>query len=152
DCVSPAASRRSASSRCLPRQFFVPILQCARIEQRSKQRKAGSISESRRQEETGQICRHGPRPHRRKFSDVLPNSALNGLKGSAASSLEAALSPKSAPSPTCLHSSRFIPGLGTTRTFLRDTRAHARRKQTNSSRNALRLLTLPHKRIATWLG
>jgi hypothetical protein len=35
---------------------------------------------------------------------------------------------------------------------LRDTRAHARRKQTNSSRNALRLLTLPHKRIATWLG
>src|SRR5262245_27833592 len=30
--------------------------------------------------------------------------------------------------------------------------ARARRKQTNSSRNALRLLTLPHKRIATWLG
>src|SRR5262249_35228725 len=38
-----------------------------------------------------------------------------------------------------------------TRTFLRDTRARERRKQTNSSRNALRLLTLPHKRIATWL-
>ena len=36
--------------------------------------------------------------------------------------------------------------------FLRDTRARARRKQTNSSRNALRSLTLPHKRIATWLG
>ena len=30
--------------------------------------------------------------------------------------------------------------------------ARARRKQTNSSKNALRLLTLPHKRIATWLG
>jgi len=38
------------------------------------------------------------------------------------------------------------------RPFLRDTCARARRKQTNSSRNALRLLTLPHKRIATWLG
>src|SRR5262249_20407739 len=92
---------------------------------------------------------------RRKFplrSDVLPNTALNGLKGSAASSLKAALSPKSAPDPTCLHSSRFIRGSSRTRTFLRDTRARERRKQTNSSRNALRLLTPPHKRIATWLG
>ena len=33
-----------------------------------------------------------------------------------------------------------------------NTRARARSKQTNSSRNALRLLTPPHKRIATWLG
>src|SRR5262249_3590424 len=33
-----------------------------------------------------------------------------GLKGSATSSLKAALSPKSAPDPTCLHSSRSTPG------------------------------------------
>jgi len=39
-----------------------------------------------------------------------------------------------------------------TRTFLRGMRARARRKRTNSSRNALRLLTLPHKRIAMWLA
>ena len=33
-----------------------------------------------------------------------------------------------------------------------NTRARERRKQTNSSGNALSLLTPPHKRIATWLG
>src|SRR5262249_25438144 len=44
-------------------------------------------------------------------------------KGSATSSPKAALSPISAPDPTCLHSSRFIRGSSRTRTFLRDTRA-----------------------------
>ena len=82
--------------------------------------------ESRRQAEVMQTCRHGPRVSRRKFplrSDVLPSTAMNGLKASATSSLKAALSLKSAPDPTCLHSSRFIRGSSRTRTFLRDTRA-----------------------------
>ena len=41
---------------------------------------------------------------------------------------------------------------GPTRTFLRDTRARARRKRTNSSKNVLRSQTRQRKRIATWLG
>src|SRR5262249_36095470 len=113
-----------------------------------QQRKAGSISESRRREETGQICRHGPRLHRRQFplrSDVLPSTASNGQSGSANCSLKANQSAKSVCSPVSRISRKFIGGWTRTATFATNTRARARSRPTNTFRRSLRLQT-PQRR------